>query len=181
MIVWLNGAFGVGKTSTAKELCKLLPSPRIHNPEVLGSVLQHTIGRLQRGDFQHLTSWRRGTVALTRWATRNNATVIVPMSVLRPDYLDGLLSGLLAHGHDVHHVLLDAPSPVLHARITEGDAEEPRATEWRREHVENYGDVRGELAARGITIDTADLPPQQVAAAVAHSLGFVGTPDLGKT
>jgi len=178
VIVWLNGAFGVGKTATARQLCDFLPAPRIHDPEVLGCVLQRTIGRLQRGDYQHLTSWRRGTVALTRWATRNNAHVIVPMSVLRPDYLDALLGGLRAHGHDVRHVLLDAPPPVLQARITDDDAEHPNATEWRRQHVENYGDVREELASRGITMDTADVPPATVAASIAHALGFAGTSDL---
>lgn len=173
MIVWLNGAFGVGKTTAAGEVAKLLPSPRVQNPELLGCVLGQTVGRLQRGDFQHLASWRRGTIALTRWAARGGATVIVPMSVLRPDYLDELLDGVRAHGHDVRHVLLDAPLPVLHARITDADADAPRATQWRREHVANYGDVRAELAARGVTVDTSDSTPRQVAASVTDVLGSV--------
>lgn len=175
MIVWLNGAFGVGKSTAAKELSWLLPgAARIHDPEVLGWVLQRTVARLQRGDFQHLTSWRRGTVLLTRWAARGDASVVVPMSVLRPDYLDDLLGGLRAHGHDVRHVLLDAPEPVLQTRISD-DTEEPRATQWRREHVANYRDVRAEIAERGITIDTSDTRPRQVASAVADALGFART------
>ena len=180
MIVWLNGAFGVGKTTTARELSPLLPKARVHDPEVLGWVLQHTVGRLQRGDFQHLASWRRGTALLTRWASRNDATVIVPMSVLRPDYLDGILGDLRAHGHTVHHFLLDATTPALHTRITDGDANDPRATHWRREHVANYQDVRAEIAARGATIDTGDTPPAHVAGSIAYALGFVDAPGIGK-
>ena len=180
MIVWLNGAFGVGKTTAAAELCRLLPAAREHNPEVLGWFLQHTVGRLQRGDYQHLASWRRGTVALTRWAARGDSTIVVPMSVLRPDYLDGLLDGLRTHGHDVRHVLLDASSPVLQTRISEDTSDNPRATDWRREHVANYRDVRDEIAARGITIDTSDASPAQVAISVAHAVGLVDATDTSK-
>lgn len=64
MIVWLNGAFGVGKTSAAGELRDVLPQGRLHDPERLGWLLQRTVGRWQPGDYQHLSSWRRGTVWL---------------------------------------------------------------------------------------------------------------------
>lgn len=169
MIVWLNGAFGVGKTRTARELTARLPHSRIIDPEHLGWALQHTIGWMQRGDFQHLRSWRIGTVALIRTAARGGTTVVVPMSVLRPDYLDEMLDRLRDCGHEVRHVTLDASAAVLHARIAE-DAEEPGAAEWRRSHIDNYGAVRAELVARGSTVDTNTRRPDAVAAAVAESL-----------
>ena len=40
MIVWLNGAFGAGKTSTAKELLQLLPNARLYDPEHVGFLLR---------------------------------------------------------------------------------------------------------------------------------------------
>lgn len=58
VIVWINGVFGVGKTSTAAELVSLLPQMRVCNPERLGWFLQRTVGLLRPGDFQHLHSWR---------------------------------------------------------------------------------------------------------------------------
>ncbi|MEU4715141.1 hypothetical protein AB0F73_15975 [Micromonospora purpureochromogenes] len=33
MIVWLNGAFGAGKTTVAAELCRRLPGARRFDPE----------------------------------------------------------------------------------------------------------------------------------------------------
>lgn len=66
--MWLNGAFGVGKTSTARRLLPLLAGAGSYDPERLGWLLQHTVGRMQRGDFQHLGSWRRGTTLLIRLA-----------------------------------------------------------------------------------------------------------------
>lgn len=104
MIVWLNGPFGVGKSSTAAQLASLLPKARFVDPERLGGVLHFTIGWLRPGDFQNLWVWRRGTVLLTRWAARRGTVVVVPMSVLRPSVLDELMRGLRRHGHAVHHV-----------------------------------------------------------------------------
>lgn len=169
MIVWLNGAFGVGKTSTARRLAALTPDSRVYDPEPLGSLLQHTIGRLQRGDFQHLVSWRRGTVLRTRMAAHGHGVVIVPMTVLRPDYLDEMLAALRTAGHDVRHVTLDATSPVLHARIAADEAE-PQAAEWRRHHIDIYADVREELRTRGRMVDTTAHPPADVAAAIADQV-----------
>lgn len=169
VIVWLNGAFGVGKTSTAARLSPLLGDARSYDPERLGWLLQHTIGRMQRGDFQHLASWRCGTTLLVRLAARRHRTVIVPMTVLRPDYLDELLGRLRDAGHDVRHVTLDATPPVLRTRIA-GDEVDPAATRWRREHIDVYAEVRHELAARGATVDTSGRSPDQVAAAVADEV-----------
>lgn len=169
MIVWLNGAFGVGKTSTATHLATLVPSVRLYDPEPLGLVLQHTVGRLQRGDFQHLRSWRRGAVLLTRRAARGDAIAVVPMTVLRPDYLDELLARLRESGHDVRHVTLDATAPVLHARIAGADVPE-RTTQWRRRHIDIYHEVKAELADRGEVVDTTGRSAAEVAGALAGDL-----------
>ncbi|MEE3922370.1 hypothetical protein V2I01_41005 [Micromonospora sp. BRA006-A] len=45
MIVWLNGAFGVGKTTTARLLTNALPDARLFDPEFLGSMLTAFVTR----------------------------------------------------------------------------------------------------------------------------------------
>lgn len=171
MICWVNGPFGVGKTSVAAELGRLLLNVRTVDPERLGRGLQRTVGRSQRGDFQHQRLWRRGTVLLVRWAARADATVVVPLSVLRPDYLDELLDGVRASGHQVHHVMLDASQEVLRDRIADDDPH-PEVTRWRSDHVEVFYDVRAELAERGATVDTVNQSPEQVARTVAAVLSL---------
>ncbi|MFF3150967.1 ATP/GTP-binding protein, partial [Streptomyces sp. NPDC057927] len=55
MIVWINGAFGAGKTSTARELIDLIPNSTLFDPEVIGGELAHLLPakRLAEvGDFQ---------------------------------------------------------------------------------------------------------------------------------
>ena len=70
MIVWVNGAFGVGKTTVAGELVSLLPRARVYDPEPLGWLLQRTLGRLQRGvsaSPSHFASEVSAKSATTVW------------------------------------------------------------------------------------------------------------------
>ena len=43
MIVWLNGAFGAGKTTAARELMDLLPGSTLCDPELIGVGLRHML------------------------------------------------------------------------------------------------------------------------------------------
>ena len=40
VIVWINGAFGAGKTSAARELIDLIPNSTLYDPEVIGGGLR---------------------------------------------------------------------------------------------------------------------------------------------
>lgn len=91
------------------------------------------------------------------------------MSVLRPRYLDELLTGLPSRGHTVHHVLLDAPADVIRARIAT-DEINTSAVSWRTDHLTTYATAKPELATRGYTIDTSTRSAQDVAAELASQV-----------
>jgi adenylate kinase family enzyme len=40
MIIWLNGTFGAGKTTTARELVATTPGARLFDPELVGYLLR---------------------------------------------------------------------------------------------------------------------------------------------
>ena len=52
MIIWINGAFGAGKTALAEELHRRLPDAVLYNPEDVGLMLWKQMR--PDGDFQHL-------------------------------------------------------------------------------------------------------------------------------
>lgn len=83
MIVWLNGAFGAGKTTVASALVAAQPSARHWHPERVGHVLR-LVRRNPTGDFQDLPPWRRWVVRTGRWHARDGRTVVAVQSVLRP-------------------------------------------------------------------------------------------------
>ena len=58
MIVWLNGAFGAGKSTTAKALVALAPRLRLFDPEWVGYLLRANLSDHEFTDFQQLRPWR---------------------------------------------------------------------------------------------------------------------------
>ena len=77
VVIWLNGAFGVGKTSVARLLVERLEGATLVDPEKLGFLLQRLPGRA-RGDFQDMAAWRRGTVHAVRLASKFAVTSSCP-------------------------------------------------------------------------------------------------------
>ncbi len=63
-IVWINGSFGVGKSSTAAALVDGRQDALLFDPELLGALLRQLLPpELQREDFQDIPLWRRLTVS----------------------------------------------------------------------------------------------------------------------
>jgi thymidylate kinase len=61
VIIWINGAFGAGKTTLAEELHRRLPDAVVYDPEDVGLMVRKWVRA--DGDFQHLPSWRELVVA----------------------------------------------------------------------------------------------------------------------
>ena len=62
MIIWINGAFGAGKTTLAEELSRRLSEAVLFDPEYVGYLLRHWVP-VPTGDFQDLPSWRELVIA----------------------------------------------------------------------------------------------------------------------
>ena len=54
MLIWINGAFGVGKTQTAHELHRRLTASHVADPELLGFAMHKMLPPARHDDF-HLT------------------------------------------------------------------------------------------------------------------------------
>ena len=126
MVVLLNGSFGVGKTTVARELRRLIPGAVTMNPEYIGFVLQRLTVR-RPDDFQDLAMWRRLTIAVARFIRRFAPTVIVPMAISDQRYLDEIRRGL--GDERVAHFCLTAPLDVVRARLA-GRGEPVAGAKW---------------------------------------------------
>jgi predicted kinase len=116
VIIWLNGAFGAGKTTLAEELRRRLPEAVVYNPEDVGLMLWKWMPPNE--DFQDLPSWRELVVATALSLRRHHAdTLIVPMSLIRDAYRAEILGGLADAGEEVLHVFLAADAGVLRERL----------------------------------------------------------------
>ena len=118
MIIWLNGAFGAGKTQTAYELHRRLPGSCVYDPENAGFFIRDNLPPgLERDDFQDFPLWRSFNRDMLNYiAARHGGHIIVPMTVTNRAYYDELV-GALANEHQVRHLILWASREVLRRRL----------------------------------------------------------------
>jgi chloramphenicol 3-O-phosphotransferase len=171
VIIWLNGTFGAGKTSTAEELVSLLPGVRRFDPEWVGYMLKANLGDLEFTDFQQLPPWRTLVpVVIGEVAELTGQHLIVVQSVLVESYWRELRAGLDRLSLPVFHVLLHAGTDVLTQRI-KADEVERGACQWRLDHLAEYALARSWMeAAADLVVDSTQLPVAEVAAAVAGAV-----------
>ena len=133
--MFVNGAFGVGKTSVARVLAKRLPRAFVYDPELLGIALQRVT---HVADFQDLRVWRRLTTLAIRIAHRLRANVIVPMAFSNVDYLNEIRAPLQSI-----HVCLVAPLDVVQQRIR---TRNHRDEEWQSRRAAECCDAHRDAA-----------------------------------
>lgn len=95
MIIFVNGAFGVGKTTVAKLLIKALPNSLLFDPEEIGFFLRNVLGPIdKRDDFQHYPIWRKLTVSTAQLLKQTyKRDLVIPMTIWRPEYFNEVITG----------------------------------------------------------------------------------------
>jgi hypothetical protein len=170
MIVWINGAFGAGKSTTAALLADRVPNSRLFDPEYVGYLLT-TFVDAPTGDFQDLPLWRSLTVETMKGLDRTyDYTWIAPMSLIRADYRSEILGGLRAAGVDVREFVLTLPEAVLRNRIDE-DRIDVRARRWRQDHARQA--VETFANNPDLVLIDAIAPAAKVADEIAAALNVV--------
>ena len=165
MYVLINGAFGVGKTTVARELRTRL-SAAIYDPEIIGLVLQRLPG-YRHSDFQHLQSWRRLTVVGARAVGVFRRLVIIPMAFSEVGYLEEVRSGLLSSTRPVLHFCLTAPLAVVQERLAgRGEPQLEGRDSWVHRRAQECC-VAHEDSAFGVHIPTAGRTPATIAEEIA--------------
>jgi len=172
VIIWLNGTFGAGKSTTARELARQLPSARHFDAEVVGGLLMATLGDYEFADFQDLPPWRVLLPIVTeQLASFTGQHLITVQTVLREDYWRELADGFSRTSLDIFHVLLHVDPDVLAARIR-ADTTLPvvSGTHWRLDHITAYEKARPWLeAAADLVVDTSHMPASDAAARIAEA------------
>jgi broad-specificity NMP kinase len=170
-MLWLNGTFGVGKTTTAKSIATMTDRWRVFDAEIVGYMLRAYLDGVDFNDFQDLSAWRRLVPSVAMEVTSlTGADLLVVQSVLIEGYWSELSHGTKREGLDVFHVVLDCDESVLRDRITD-DEDDPGAAEWRMSHVDAYLSARGWMvAAADLVVDTTRAEPQVVASRILDAL-----------
>ncbi len=134
MVVFINGSFGIGKTTVSRLLAAQLPGSMVFDPEPLGIALMHlaAIGTPRKDDFQDLAAWRWLGARAVRIARGLRGTVIVPMAFTNLAYLGEFLSYLRERGVPTRHFCLTAPHSVVLERLRARQSRGPTPWQLRR-------------------------------------------------
>ncbi|WP_343745683.1 tunicamycin resistance protein [Chitinophaga sp.] len=119
MIIWINGAFGVGKTHTSYELCRRIDNGFLFDPEKVGYFLRENLPRAKEyDDFQYLPLWRRQVLENLIYCEEKQVITIVPMTIIDDEIFDFIIGGLRRQGVDVRHFSLMAGKETIEKRLT---------------------------------------------------------------
>jgi hypothetical protein len=175
VIVWINGAFGVGKTTVAGLVRDRIAGARLFDPEYVGFLLRHVVD-VPTGDFQDLRLWRRLTVqALAGLVDEYPGVWLVPMTLTTRPYRDEIHGGLRSLDIGVRQFVLVAPEPVLRARIDEDPTLPDDARMWRHRHVGSaLAAVAGLRAEPDTVLVDASVAADAVAARIVERCADLG-------
>lgn len=176
MILFINGSFGVGKTTAARILRKQINGSVLYNPEWAGSVLMRLPLKLKgsgTNDFQDLELWRKSVVKGIRiFRLFARETVIVPMALYRQDYLEEILDGIRKFDKEIRLFCLKANFETILKRLEmRGEKIEDSENNWAihkaKQCVESQRDERF-----GETLDTNEMNAVEVAGEILKRLNI---------
>jgi hypothetical protein len=170
VIVYLNGGFGVGKTTVAELLVETLQPAMLFDPESVGGILADTLSSIDpKSDFQEYAIWVNLVESFLRQlrAAYTTTTIVVPMSVLNADRRKSFVARLREVDRDAYDFTLVADRNELRRRIMERPLKSS-SREWCLEHLGDAPTATSFL--RTNAIDTTRLTPQDVAASILAAI-----------
>jgi len=161
MILWINGAFGAGKTTVAELTAKKIEGSYIYDPETAGFFLWEALPEEIRmpENFQHLPLWREMNYRILKYMdTHYRGTIIVPMTIYNRVYYNEIIGRLREDGADVRHFILTAGKETLLKRLVlRGDSENG----WAARHIDAcLSAFASEITE--VKIDTEEKTPEEI-------------------
>jgi len=176
MMIWINGAFGAGKTTLAEELHRRLPDALAFDPEYVGYILTKWVPSPPSGDFQDIPLWRKLVAEFAiGMAAEYGKPMIIPMTLVNSGCREEIFGPIAKAGERLHHVFLHVPADELRRRIdgrvlSDDPEVDAQARAFGHGNVERCVAARDELSA-GTLILRGDLhTPAQLADLVLAEL-----------
>lgn len=174
-LIWINGPFGVGKSSAAERVAAALGGIEF-DPERLGGVLRALVVPTP-DDFQSLVCWQLATVGALSGLISDmpDRPLVMAMTVYRPDVRRVLREGIISTGVPTLEVVLTADEATIRRRLN-SRARGPlypvrrRSRDWA---LTRAGEAIRAFRLDGgdVLLDTTSLSPGEVSEAILEQVG----------
>lgn len=135
MIIWINGAYGAGKTTIAELLQTKITNSYLYDPENIGDFFRKNLPKeIQKADFQDYPEWRAWNVhVLAKIDNEYAGDIIVPMTVYKQLAYDEIFAGLREAKVEVHHFQLEVSKETVLERLR---GRSSALVAWRTERID---------------------------------------------
>lgn len=171
-MVWINGAFGVGKTTAARLLAQSVPSAVVIDPEHVGMMLRASLQPVAPvRDFQDWRAWRTlvpATInAIVAELDGTDHLVIVPQTITDEQYWSEIVAAFeptitlvtVALRVDKH----------MHRQRVMADTDDSGAAQWRLDKFAEF-EAAAWVRSAFAGIDTTQMDPDEVVAHVERTI-----------
>ena len=150
MIIWISGAYGVGKSTLAEAMASKMKDAQIFDAEEVGNAVRENYPDCPYGYiFEDYPLWGEFCYLLLKDVHEKfHKDILVPMTLVRKESYR-IIEKLLRDGIDTQLVVLDASYQTVHDRILARGEEEGC---WCMENIELARS--GSVALPGIHIQT---------------------------
>lgn len=156
MIIWINGSFGVGKTTIAENLKSKVENAIVYDPEKIGEFLFNTMPE-KKDDFQDYELWRILNLEILKNLSKSYDTIIVPMTITNESYYDEIIGNLRNNNIVVQDFILIATKSKIGERLNG----RKNSTEWAYEQVDKCIEVF-DKNFNGYRIDTNNSNVEEI-------------------
>lgn len=164
MIIWIDGTYGVGKTSVAEALLHVLNSSNavhldadeyylsgIKNLRYIGG------GILPQNNERFIADFK---AVITKKASNPEAIVVVTMALTMAECRDNLLIPLQLDHRNLVHIILKASEETIISRI---DGDSRRDKDWAKSFLRRNIKFLSDNYSQAIWIDTDTMTPESIA------------------
>jgi cytidylate kinase len=167
MIIWINGAFGSGKTQTAFEINRRLENSYVYDPENIGYFFRRNMPKeIIQGNFQDQVLWRTFNYEIIKNIySKYNGYIIIPMTLYDKNYFEEIIGKLLKENIKIDHYILGARKETILKRLSK---RHEKKNSWASKQIDMCINGFNGLKGKSIYIDTDELNITEVVETIAR-------------